>query len=60
MADRVDVVSFVPAAGLWLQRSCSFDTHRCMSSDWSSRSFAAYVRIAHIVPVEASKYKQKV
>jgi hypothetical protein len=59
VADRVDAVSFVPAAGLWLQRSCSFDTHRCMSIDWSSRSFAACVGNAHIVPVEASKYKQK-
>lgn len=59
MDDRADAVLFVLTAGLWLQHSCSFGTHRCMSSDWNSRSFAAYVRNAHIVPVEASKYKQK-
>lgn len=30
-----------------------------MSSDWNSRSFAACVGNTHIVPVEASEYKQK-
>lgn len=58
-AGHVDAVSVVPTVGLWLQRSCSFGRHRCTSSDWNSRSFATYVGNAHIVPVEASKYKQK-